>query len=266
MQLHQHAVLRGQRHLLDHGARARQRGGGLRKGFLGFGLRVAPLQRAAHADARLAFIGQIQHAGVAHHDRSEERDVRHRPRKAADRVQGLGQAFHARARHGAERGLEAHDAAVRRGPDDRARRLRTQRERHHVVGHRGGRAAGRAARRVGLVARIARGAGLVGGELGGHGLADDDGARAAAQRHRCGIQPGTMAIVDGRAVAGGKVRGIEQVFDADGQAMQRAAQGAAVEFFGLIQRSLLLQGGPRMDGVLALLDARKTGAHQLHRG
>ena len=101
--------------------------------------------------------------------------------------------------------------------------VRAQRERHHVVGHRRGRAAGRTAGRMGLVARIARGAGRVGGEFGGDGLADHDRAGASAQRHRGGIQAGMMAFVDGRAVARGQVNGVEQVLHADGQAVQRTA-------------------------------------------
>lgn len=88
----------------------------------------------------------------------------------------------------------------------------------------------------------------------------------AAQRHGGGVQPGMVAFVDGGTVAGGQIDRVEQVLDADRQAMQRAAQGAAIQGFRVIQGGLLLQRRPGMDGVFALLDARKAGSHQLHRG
>ncbi|KAG1223713.1 hypothetical protein G6F53_013820 [Rhizopus delemar] len=75
-----------------------------------------------------------------------------------------------------------------------------------------------------------------------------------------------MPFVDGRAVARGQVDGVEQVFDADGQAVQQAAQRAAVQDGRMIQGRLLLQRRPGMDGVFALLDAGEAGPHQLHRG
>ncbi|MOA32212.1 hypothetical protein D3C78_1534130 [compost metagenome] len=75
-----------------------------------------------------------------------------------------------------------------------------------------------------------------------------------------------MAFVDGGAVAGGQVDGVEQVFDADGQAVQQAAQRAAVQHGRMVQGRLFLQRRPGMDGIFALLDAGETGAHQLHRG
>ena len=142
------------------------------------------------------------------------------------------------ARNRAESGLEADDAAIRGRTDDGAGGLRAQRERHHVVGHRRGRAAGRTAGRMGLVARIARGP-AVGGEFGGDGLADHDRAGASAQRHRGGIQAGMMAFVDGRAVAraGRRCRtGLSRRW----ASVQRTAQRALVELLG-IQRRLLLQ-------------------------
>ncbi|KAG1438909.1 hypothetical protein G6F57_019645 [Rhizopus arrhizus] len=75
-----------------------------------------------------------------------------------------------------------------------------------------------------------------------------------------------MPFVDGRAVARGQVDGVEQVFDADGQAVQQAAQRAAVQDGRMIQGRLLLQRRPGMDGVFALLDAGAAGPHPLHRG
>ena len=60
-----------------------------------------------------------------------------------------------------------------------------------------------------------------GGEFRGHGLADDDAAGAARQRHRRRIGARLKAGVNRRAVLGREIGGIENILEPDRQAAQR---------------------------------------------
>ncbi|KAG1077609.1 hypothetical protein G6F40_017026 [Rhizopus arrhizus] len=69
------------------------------------------------------------------------------------------------------RGLQARDAVQRGGNPHRATRVRPQRGRREAGRDSHARSAGRAARRVGFIARVTGGASLIGGEFGGRGEA-----------------------------------------------------------------------------------------------
>ncbi len=80
------------------------------------------------------------------------------------------------------------------------------------------RAAGRALR----IARIARRARVEIGELGRHRLADDHRARCAQPRDRRAVAHRLTALEQRRAAFGRIIGGIEDVLDADRNAVQRA--------------------------------------------
>ncbi len=73
--------------------------------------------------------------------RRQQRDILQRPRKQSNLIQHLRQLQHAAARDPAVARLEAVDAAISGGPDDRAVRLAAQRQRHHACRDRRGGAA-----------------------------------------------------------------------------------------------------------------------------
>ena len=58
------------------------------------------------------------------------------------------------------------------------------------------------------------------GEFGGHRLAHDQSAGAARQRHHRGVDARSVAFVYRRAVLGGHVAGVDDVFDAHRYALQ----------------------------------------------
>ena len=85
-----------------------------------------------------------------------------------------------------------------------------------------GRAGGGAAGRVLEIARVARGGRRVGGELGRHRLADDDGAGPAQRRDAGRILERPTPLEGRAAVLGRHVRRVDDVLDADGEPVQRA--------------------------------------------
>ena len=155
--------------------------------------------------------------------RREQRGVRHGARDGPHRIQRIGQRLDADAADQAETRLVADHAAIRRGPDDGARGLRAERQRHHVIGDRRRRAGRGSARRVRDVMRIARLVRLHHREFGRHGLADDDAARRARERHARRIPRRTMTGIDRRAVGRRHIRGVDQILDAHRQAVQQPA-------------------------------------------
>ena len=106
-------------------------------------------------------------------------------------------------------------------------------------------------------------------QFGGHGLAHDDGARLAQQRHRGGVACGLAAGVQDRAIFGRHVMGIEDILDAHRHPVQRAQAGSRLAPFlcglGLGQGVFLVQVGPGADGVLDLLYAVEARSHQFFR-
>ena len=95
-------------------------------------------------------------------------------REEANGIQALCVWQHTIERYKAVAWLEAGDAAVRCGPENRTARLRAERERHHAGSHRRRRTAGAAARCVLEVARIVRWSRRAVGEGGRVGFAEQD--------------------------------------------------------------------------------------------
>ena len=229
------------------------------------GLRLAPLRRAAQPDPRRRRPdGDLSgHAvqRVPHQDRIVDR-----ARDGAKGVEGRRESLDAGCGIHAECRLDADDAAERRGPDDRRSGLRAERCRHHVIRDRGRRAAGRSAGRVPRVVRIGGFARREIGELGRDGLAEGYAAGAPDHRHAGGIGTRPVALVDGRAVGGRHVGGVDDVLDADGHAVQRAARRFAVARPRLGHRPVAIEIGPGADLALARGDAVEARPHQVLRG
>ncbi len=214
---------------LDHlGAGGAQAVGGFFQHRFAFRLRLVPMRRAAQRQARRPVRHRRLLVGDRHHRSAEQRDVVDRARHDPDRVERLGIGVHARRREHIEARLEADDAAIGRGTDHRAAGLRADRQRHHEIGDRRGRAARRSAGRETEIVRVAGRAGMAVGEFGGDGLAEQHAARSARQGGGTGGEAGPAAGIDRRAVAGRHVGGIEDVLDPERYALhQRAAVGPA---------------------------------------
>ena len=141
----------------------------------------------------------------------------------ADGVERVGRLEDAGARDRAVGRLEAVDAAVGRRAHDRARGLRAERPRHHAGGDRGGGAARRGAGGPREVVRVARAAGLVHAELGGHGLAEHRAAGAARVEDDARVVAGREAApTSSLPIVGRQVARVEDVLDAERHAVQRS--------------------------------------------
>ena len=187
------------------------------RGVLVGGLEEARQRLAAHRRVP----GVVHHQGVG-----KQGGVLHGAREDADMVQVRRLAERADPGDEAERRLEPDDAAVRRRSDHRAVGLRPDGQRHHPGGDGRGRTAGGAAGGMGGIVRIPRLAGTVHGQLGRHGLADDDRPRGAQQRHGHGVLGGLTAGVQDGAVLRGHIRGVEDVLDTDRQTVEGAEKGS----------------------------------------
>ena len=95
-----------------------------------------------------------------------------------------------------------------------------------------------AARRAFRICGLRVGPGMEIGELGGHRLADDDRAGCAQPRHRRAVAH-RLATEQRRAAFGRVVGGVEDVLDADRNAMQRADRMAVAA--ALVERARLRQ-------------------------
>ena len=104
-------------------------------------------------------------------------------------------------------------------------------------------------------------------QLGGDGLADDDGARPAQRGDAGGVAGRPASLEDGAAVLGRHVGGVDDVLDADGDAMQRADALACparrVGRLRLLERALAVEERPGADLRLERIDAGEAGANQL---
>ena len=194
-----------------------------------------------------------------------ERDVLDRARQDAERVERARRLHHAVQAVLAPGRAVAEHAAERGRPDGRAGGLGADRERHHEVGDRGGRAARRAARRARGVVRVAGRAGMQVGEFGGDGLAEQHAAGLAGQRHAGGVALRPPALVDRRAPFGRHVGGVDDVLDAERHAGERAALAALVDARAPPRCACsAIDIGPGLDLALARRDAVEAGArHRL---
>ena len=164
--------------------------------------------------------------------------------------------------------LEAKDAAEGARHADRAVGVRSERDRDEAARDRGARAAGRAARHMVEIVRIAGGAvvrvlaGEVIGVFAHVQRADEDGARAFEARDQGGVLAGRRPLaVDLRAGAGRQARDIEEVLDGERRAGQRAQAFAAsargVDRLGLRERARRSHIGERAERTIARFDARE---------
>ena len=104
------------------------------------------------------------------------------------------------------------------------------------------------------------------GELRRYGLTEHQAPCVPHPGHARRIRRRAVSLVDGGAVCGWHVDGIEDVLDGDGDAAKRPVRGVVVGVAGGIERLTWRQELPGTDRVLALLDALQTGGNQLLRG
>ena len=71
-----------------------------------------------------------------------------------------------------------------------------------------------------------------------------------------------MTLVDGRAVFGRQVEGVEDILHAGGQPVQRAADRTPVEFAGGAEHRVALDAGPGLHGRFARIDVFEQAADQ----
>ena len=102
------------------------------------------------------------------------------------------------------------------------------------------------------------------GELGGHGLADDDGAGGAQPGDDGGVMPWPASGGERGTEFGRIVRGVDDVLDRDRNAVQRAERvaqhTALVEHARLRKHMLAIEMGERSDLAVERFDASETGA------
>jgi hypothetical protein len=129
-------AFRRQLGLADSGARGSKAFGRALEHGPAFRLGVVPVRAAAQAEPWRGLRDRRSRIGDRHHRRAEQRNIVHRARHDADRIEGLGVDPHAGRRKQPEARLEPDDAAIGGRPDHRATGLRADGERHHEVGHR----------------------------------------------------------------------------------------------------------------------------------
>ena len=105
-------------------------------------------------------------------------------------------------------------------------------------------------------ARIARRRGIEGGEGGGPGLAEQDGAGAAQAADHGGVESSLAACVERRAILGGQSAGLEDILDAERNAVEQS--------FG--EGSLRRDFHPGVDLGFAGGDAAQTNFQQAASG
>ena len=167
------------------------------------------------------------------------------------------------------RALEAHDTAIRGGPEHRADRLRAERQRHHARRDGRGRARRRAAGRVAVVPRVSGRRRIAISELRGHGLAERDRTGRADARDRRGVRDRTR-MGEGPGATGGWHPGdVENVLHADRDAVQRPAQLPGTHLRFALTRDGEGSGGvdvrPRAQVSVERADPRQARFDQLDR-
>ena len=97
-------------------------------------------------------------------------------------------------------------------------------------------------------------------------FAEHDGARFARARYTDRIARRLVALVDRRAVLRRHVRGIHDIFDRDGHAVERPAARLPVARAGFGDHPVGREVRPRPHIVLALRDALEAGPGQVLGG
>jgi hypothetical protein len=120
------------------------------------------------------------------------------------------------------------------------------------------------------VVRVAGLARRVDRELGGDRLAEDHRTRGAQQAHDRGVGARPPPGMEHRAVLGRHVGGVDDVLDADRQAVQGPERPAALALLvggaRLPERVLRVEERPGLDLGLARLDPLQAGLDELLRG
>ena len=204
---------------------------------------AVPAQLGDHADPHAAHVGlagrghhrrdrRVDRGGVARvvaaHGLVQQGGVQHGPPERPGRIQAARERDHPVPGGTAVGGLGADDAADRGGLADRAAGVGADGQRRLVGRHRGGGPAGRTARDLVQVPRVA--AGTVRGVLGGRahgelvhvGLAEDDRAGLLESFRDGGVVRRVPALQDAAPARGGHPGGGEDVLDRDRDARQRA--------------------------------------------
>ncbi len=203
-------------------------------------------------------------------------DVVHRPAERPHRVQRPGQRHHALRRDEPVGRLEADRAAQRRGDPDRARGIRAERDRHDAGSDgRGGSPAGPAGAERGIPRVLRRAVvrivvGCAERELVGVGLADEDGAGDAQHPDDRGVAPRNPVLEDAGAGGGADALRRDQVLDAHGHAVERAAARAGGQLLrrdpGIRQRPVGRDGDEGVELGLRALDAFERFLDELREG
>ena len=184
-------------------------------------LPIGPLEEA---DAKIAdpnvIEGAVRHA---HQGLPDRLDVLHGTCEPADCVEGCRAGHDAGAADITEARLVAVDAAERGGPQDGSGRLRAERDGHHAGRDRRRAAARGAARGVCRPVRVAGLAGMEMGEFGRHRLAEAYAACFLQERDRRRVARRDVAVIDRRSAAHWKPVCLDDVLDAEWNAMERTA-------------------------------------------
>ncbi len=132
--------------------------------------------------------------------------------------------------------------------------MRAQCQGHYAGSHRGGRSAGRSAGCVIRVVGVQCGTGLVTGEFGRGGLAEDHGAGTAQAAHHSGVRDGIAPLMNRTAERRRKVDRVENVLDGDRHGIQPTQRLAARAFalpVGRLQADhALVEAGEGVDALL----------------
>ena len=193
-------------------------------------------------------------------------NIGHFAAKKAQGIQIVGQRLHAKQRQGAIRGLITDDATKGGRADDRTGGLGAKGKGHHIIRHRRGRARGGAARTMRRIMGIGGLARLKIGKFCTDRLAQHDTPRRPHQGDTGRITDRPMARIDGAAIGGGHVGGVDDVLYTNRQAGKRPLKaGALVLAPGGGQGRVSGQMAPGSDNIVPLCNARQTGGEQFRR-
>ncbi len=216
-----------QREIDDLGAGAAEPARRLGERAPGLGQRLVPIERLAQADARRDIAARRAVERDRQQGGARQRKIADAACHHADRIEQLGIRLDPERAEQAEARLEAIDPAI-------GRRAVTEPPVWVPVASGTIMSATAAAEPLdeppGGKCRVMRVGGRPGmpiGELGGDGLAHNHGTGGAGQRHRRGIGRRPMTVVDRRAVAGRHIDAVDDVLDADRNAVQQPGFAAA---------------------------------------
>src|SRR5262249_4962616 len=139
-----------------------------------------------------------------------------------------------------------------------------------AAGHRRRRAAAGPARSAVELPRVARRRRVEAGVLRRHRLAEEDGPRLTQPPHDRGVLAGDAVGPQARTGGGRPVEDVEDVLDADGNAVQRAAPLAAPQFVGepfrLGAGVVPIDEDPGPDALLRAVDALQALLDEIDGG